>query len=268
MINSNNFIDGDNLSIVWGKVFDKVMRHSQISPLIVSISDLSNDGIQEIELIRKELDCTLREKKKYNCETVASTIFPKSLWNPVNGREVLYENYLRVFNKKIKKYRRNRDGQYFHRLISYNNSNSSVNQLEHIIKTWLRGNHRRSALQAGIFNPHTDHTNRPFLQFPCIQQIAFTPLGSNGRNGLTVSALIPNQYIFERAYGNYLGLIRLGQFMAHEMGLVLNQMICFLGTAQIGGNTPKRSFKKLHSSVKLALANIEAEGSKKSLIKK
>ena len=27
------------------------------------------------------------------------------------------------------------------------------------------------------------------------------------------------QYVVERAYGNYLGLCRLGEFMAHEMGL-------------------------------------------------
>jgi len=41
------------------------------------------------------------------------------------------------------------------------------------------------------------------------------------------------QYLFQRAYGNYLGLARLGEFMAKEMKLRLERVVCFAGIAQL-----------------------------------
>lgn len=42
------------------------------------------------------------------------------------------------------------------------------------------------------------------------------------------------QYIFERAYGNYLGLCRLGEFIAAQLGLKLVQMNCISNIAVLG----------------------------------
>jgi hypothetical protein len=47
-----------------------------------------------------------------------------------------------------------------------------------------------------------------------------------------VNALYAAQYMVERAYGNYLGLCRLGQFVAHEMELRLARLTCFTGIAE------------------------------------
>jgi len=41
------------------------------------------------------------------------------------------------------------------------------------------------------------------------------------------------QYLFERAYGNYLGLKRLGEFMAHEMSLRLERVICIAAVGKL-----------------------------------
>ena len=54
----------------------------------------------------------------------------------------------------------------------------------------------------------------------------FHTKGSNGLNGLEVMAFYANQILLEKAYGNYLGLYRLGQFMAGEMGLKLTGVTC------------------------------------------
>ena len=54
-----------------------------------------------------------------------------------------------------------------------------------------------------------------------MQQVAFIPEGSDG---LRISALYPMHYLWARAYGNYLGLINLGRFMANEMGLELRAL--------------------------------------------
>jgi hypothetical protein len=47
-------------------------------------------------------------------------------------------------------------------------------------------------------------------------------------DGFSVAGYYPTQSIFHRAYGNYLGLCRLGQFMAHQMGLTLQRMTCYV----------------------------------------
>ena len=47
-----------------------------------------------------------------------------------------------------------------------------------------------------------------------------------------MNAFYATQYIVERAYGNYIGLCRLGQFVGHEMELPLVRLTCFTGVAE------------------------------------
>ena len=182
--------------------------------------------------IRKLLDDALADdKKQLSCHEVANTIFPISLWNPEADRKQLYERYRRIM-PNVLTYRRNRHGVYFQRLIAFGHGSAyggdDVNQLEHIIQTWHGGNRRRSALHAAIFDPYKDHTHQRMRGFPCLQQVAFAPQGSDG---LAVTGFYATQYIFERAYGNYLGLCRLGRFMAQEMGKQLTQVTCVASRA-------------------------------------
>jgi hypothetical protein len=46
-----------------------------------------------------------------------------------------------------------------------------------------------------------------------------------------VNAFYAMHYLVERAYGNYVGLCRLGQFVAHELRLPLVRMTCIAGIA-------------------------------------
>ena len=140
---------------------------------------------------------------------------------------------------RVLKHHRNRNGVYFQRLIAYgyDSNHSGMNQLEHIIQTWHQGNRRRSAFQAAIFDPNRDHTHQRRRGFPCLQQVAFAP---HGPNGLAVTGFYATQYIFERAYGNYLGLSRLGRFMAHEMDRQLTQVTCIANVATRGNQSKKR----------------------------
>ena len=72
------------------------------------------------------------------------------------------------------------------------------------------------------------------MGFPCLHQVCFTPLGGNGREGLAVTGFYATQHVFEKAYGNYLGLCRLGHFVAHEMNLRLVRMTCIAASARLG----------------------------------
>jgi len=133
---------------------------------------------------------------------------------------------------KIRKHPANRRGTYFQRLIQYPSANGEgFNQLNQIIETYLGGNHRRSALQASVLVPSRDLNNARQLGFPCMQQVAFVPEAASGT--LHVVGFYPHQYLFERAYGNYLGLVRLGRFVAQEMHLTLTAMTCVSTVADL-----------------------------------
>ena len=250
-------IEGHNLSVAWGQAFLKVFDSTEVSPLLVAIKDLDGREPPEMSSVREALDHVLGREDKGSCQTVANTIFPSGMWNPESRREELYRRYLEIL-PRLRKHKGNRNGLYFERLICFGHDriySNGVNQLEHVIQTWKAGNSRRSALQASVFDPHRDHTNQRQRGFPCLMQLAFDPQ-SNG--GLHVTGVYVTQYVIDRAYGNILGLIRLGNFMAHEMGLTLTQVNC-VATRAVLGNVAKRDLKQLAASVRQTLAPFPAE---------
>jgi len=239
-------LTSDNISSAWALAFLHVMSRGakDITPLVVSVEFSSRNSVAEHDEVRKALDkqiLALRSKhlNLQSCHTVANTIFPQSMWNPNDDHAAvrLFTRFEKAW-PRIKRCRQNRRGSYFRRLTAFRPTGESqpVNQLEHIIDTYRRGNHRRSALQAAIFDPALDHKNSPQLGFPCLHQVAFTPVDETD---LAVTAFYATQYMFDRAYGNYLGLCRLGRFRASEMGLSLVRMVCIASVAQLG--TPSKS---------------------------
>jgi hypothetical protein len=235
-MNSQSFhIEEQNLSFAWAKAFLKVMEPGvdEITPLIVSVNGFTDGIPKENHFVKEALDKALMDQGESVSHTIANTIFPRSLWNQRSERKLLYERYKNAL-QRIKKCPANKLGIYFNRLIAFENGQVAVNQLEHIIDTWHRGNHRHSALQAAIFDPRKDHKHSRQRGFPCLQQVDFAPIGPNGKEGLIVIGFYATQYIFQKAYGNYLGLCRLGEFMAHEMKLELTRMICITSIARLG----------------------------------
>ena len=253
-MNSPLIVESNNLSVAWGNAFLQVYRAGEISPLVVIINGLDNAEPSEIPVIRKALDTALAANRAgLTCLEVANTIFPMSLWNPRRDRNDLFKRYINIF-PVIRKHPRNRYGVYFQRLVAFgsdHNMNGGLNQLDKIINTWNGGNHRRTALQAAIFDPPKDLTNQPVRGFPCLQQVALARLGDDG---LSVTGFYATQYMFERAYGNYLGLCRLGHFMAHEMGLRLSQVVCIATPAVRDGT--KKALKGLSKQVEAGLSEL------------
>ena len=255
MMNDSHTIVSDNLSIAWGKAFFAVYHAGEIAPLIVVIDNLHNQDPPEVPSIRQALDAELQDTKRgLSCESVANTIFPRSLWNPAADRAELYQRYRDIF-PRLRRHRGNTYRLYFQRLISYGSDSrmkNGVNQLEHIITTWNSGNHRRTALQAVVFDPQRDHTHQRQRGFPCLQHICLAPNGPNGQNGLTLTGFYATQYMFQRAYGNYLGLCRLGLFMSHQMQLKLRRVVCIATPAK--RDTSKRKRANLANLVEATIA--------------
>ena len=224
-------INEENLSVAWAKTFlEAVEKHrSDLSPLFLTVHGFDRGVVKEDPEIRGALDRYLETDCNIDCNTVANTIFPRSLWNPNKSRKQLFERYIKIL-PWVRKCPANRYGVYFERLIAFEKNGKNVNQLEHIIHTYLEGNHRISALQAIIFDPLKDHTNQRQRGFPCLQSVAFNLIG---KDGLSITGFYPHQHLVKKAYGNYLGLCRLGEFMAHEFRRELVEMTCVVGKEKL-----------------------------------
>jgi hypothetical protein len=111
---------------------------------------------------------------------------------------------------------------------------------------------RASMFQAAIFDPGRDHSKSAQLGFPCLHSLSFVPCDG----GLIVNAFYPTQQIFEKAYGNYLGLCRLGAFMASQMGLEMRQLSCFIGIEKL--DTVAKSAATLQPLIEASRAHVAA----------
>ena len=226
-------IESESVSTAWALAFSEIAdapKH-EIVPLIVCITGFDGNVAHEDRRIRALLDAELRANGKQTIRTVASTIFPSSLWNPNKPAKNLFDRYLRVL-PRLHKCRPNHNGLYFERMIRFHPKGAPhpVNQLEYVIATRKVGNHRRSAYQLSIIDPTRDHTNQPRRGFPCLQQISISPIDEDG---LSVTGFYATQTLFERAYGNYIGLCELGRFFAHEWGRQLTRVTCVASIAEL-----------------------------------
>ncbi len=242
-------ITSDNLSLAWAQAFLHIIDHSgkEIAPLVVSIGGFADGFPNEDQSIKGALDRSLEGSGHQKVETVANTIFPESIWKLSGGdRNEFYRMYLKTLPRlKALDKTRNRRGLYFERLIAFDEKAQNSNQLEHIISAYTSAHQahrgvRRTMLQASVFDPRRDHLNVPRLGFPCLQHITLVPNSAD----LSLNAVYATQQIFEKAYGNYLGLCRLGRFMAREMDLTFSCLNCFIGVEKLD------NVKKSHPALK------------------
>ena len=234
-----------DLARAWAKALGSLTERGvkEISPLIVNITGFEDGFPTEDPTIRSEVDHALEEAKAAkptlcSIDTTANLIFPESLWlrYQAEGRDTFFAKYLKLVKRLEKRDRRNHKGTYFSRMLG-------KHQLQHVLDTWDQGTHRRSALQIAIFDPEKDHTKQPFLGFPCLDYVAFTPRSDS--KTLSVTALYADQWIFDRGYGNYVGLCRLGRFVAQQMGLRFAQLTCIASCAQLGEAIGKEAARAL-----------------------
>ena len=210
----------------------------EISPLVVSLSGFDTEGdIEEAPELRDALDQALQKSGKISIENVAQTIFPERLWRIARkDRARLFDLYKGVYPRYVAMNRRlNARGLYFERLTMFGpNVPCEGNQLEWILKQYgSRPGVRDTMFQAAIFDPSRDHVGDARIVFPCLQHVSFVPT----KEGLVTNAFYATQYVFDKAYGNYLGLAQLGAFMALEMGLPFARLNVTVGVAKLNGTS-------------------------------
>ena len=245
MSNSPILIEDSNLSNAWLRVLKLILDNpgKEITPLLLSITNF-----EESPAFRKKLNLHLNSNGMATVETVSETIFPISLYKYLDENRVeLYNLYMENFDRLKKIDASNKSGTYFQRMIAYDYINSPINQLEQIIMS-LKTNKikRRSKLQISIFDPLKDHKTAVFQGFPCLQHVTFY---KSNEGGLVLNAFYALQFFYRRAYGNWLGLINLGKFVAKESGLTFERLNCYVGVEYLDEINKKEA--------KFLLTNIE-----------
>lgn len=224
-----------SVSEAYARTLLHIMSHPgiEIAPLVLTIEGFGQGyDIPEDLKVRTALDNLLTAKKYRDVEDVAYTIFPQRLWTMAQGdRAKLFEFYKMAFPAyRAANPRLNGRGLYFERLMMYGRGPCDGNQLEWILSQYeSRSGVRRSMLQATTFDPERDHSGTARLGFPCLQHVSFIPTNA----GLVANAFYATQQLFDKAYGNYLGLAQLAAFMAREMGTPLARLNVTIGVAKL-----------------------------------
>ena len=251
---SEHFVEERGVSRAWGRALQTVARsgRKEMVPLTVAITGADTEEVlSEPGAIRSELDLVLAARRKQTVETVANTIFPDSLWNPALPRQEFFDRYMTIYPRLQKRWGANRRGTYFQRMVAKGRKDEP-NQLEFGLRAFGAGV-RRSMLQVGVFDPRKDHSAATRGSgFPCLQHLSFAP--DEARRKLSVNAFYASQYMVERGYGNYMGICRLGRFVAHELGIPLTRVTCHIGVAMLDGS--KRSIAGVLAAVNAEIGKL------------
>ncbi len=233
------------------------------------VMTVENPGCED-EAIRDALDGVLNEAGDQSVETVAGTIFPKSLyqspgfsWSPdLDERAVgeldaaahnLYQRYLDML-PVLRRVRANSQGTYFSRMVTWpGKARGGSNQLDLRISR-IRGEFeygRRTCNTLDIDIGADALESEPLAGvqvyapidkrvrgFPCLVHIDLTLFEGT----LHCAAVYRHQYLITKAYGNLLGLSRLMHFLCEQTGAECGELVVHstLADAQPGHRAKPR----------------------------
>ncbi|WP_459548558.1 thymidylate synthase family protein [Nocardia sp. X0981] len=174
----------------------------------------------------------------HSVHTVANTIFPISMYNPGHpgAAAEFFDRAQRVGD--LHERRRNEWGTYFGRLVSYPRADGSkVNQLEKFLDVLAEGKTWSDRYEAPLTFPGESTElvgdaltadalvigpqDRRIRGNPCLAHLSFTVLDG----AIHLTALYRRHHYIARAYGNFLGLARLLNFLARESGREVGAMM-------------------------------------------
>ncbi|WHX25107.1 hypothetical protein QNH47_13110 [Virgibacillus halodenitrificans] len=238
----NTIIKGVSVSDAWKKAINHLVANDKEDyNLIVEIENPVSDDIY----IRNNFNKVLHSMGDQSVETVSNTIFPLGMYEKSKDRNNFYERFSRVY-PILRKVPENNKGTYFGRLIEWDyGRNKTINQVEHTIFKLARekqnGRGIRVMYEMSIYDPELDCNNQ--MGFPCMSFISVKVR----KNFIDLTAIYRNQYFVQKAYGNYLGLGRLLNFIAKESGYGIGKLTCIATHATLGPIKPKSNYDRMMS---------------------
>ena len=221
---------------VWSQYLLHVLSHSDKKCPTTILSIRVKGCEPTISSLRRELDVELAKQNCNPIDVTALTVFPNKLWQTRKNLNVtdfceLCVDKLAPRMKALNK--SNQNGIYFERMMSYTGRDGvKVNQLGHVIDRLSGGRRfRPTGLQITCFDPLRDHTRQTRRGFPCLQHVGMT---YESDDEIVLTAYYPTHYVFDRAYGNFVGLIQLGEFIAHHSNLKMVRLNCVATSPRLG----------------------------------
>jgi len=238
------FVSENNVSTAWLVALSALLEAGgDAVNLTVCIADptAENEGIRQVldRFIASQRRAKPRSVQRVS--TVANTIFPLAWYLPDRlgsaAAQHLFE--LEQTARPVSR-RRNPRGTYFERMVAWPGpDHQEFNQLDQAVRRLrsarMRGHGRGHEYEIGIAMP-TDEIavpvivpgkDRSTIGFPCLSHLSFSLL--NG--AVHLLGVYRSHDFVSRAYGNYLGLGRVLQFVAHESGFPVGDLTCVSASA-------------------------------------
>jgi hypothetical protein len=214
-----------------------------------------------IRLIADEL---LQLGRLQQIKSIRNTIFPAAWAQRFPEPTDLAQHYREQY-PSLRRFRKNKNGTYFGRLVAYpmghGEKDEPFDQLADLI-TKLRRESRVSAggararnlssrYEVNIWKPNDLPTG---MGFPCMAHMSFHLV--QGR--LHLLAQYRNQFIIERAYGNYLGLAQLQSYIAAAVGLQPGELMVLATHASLDTHG-KLNISAIRNAVEAARPHVPSE---------
>lgn len=273
MNNKQNFyISSPNVTSAWLEaiLFLEAQHKNEAFNLAVRIDDPTSELPHQRRIIEDYLEKHVEKWQQDHIQMVAQTIFPKGLLHMYcreprdpNQRQQLYNQYMK--NKEIIR-AENPKGTYFQRLIWWpwwdTPGENRINQIENIIRKINEGKASRVVHElamenpsnkdiegAILYNPNRDRKCIRYMSFPCLSYISIKPESVEKKKGkIHMTAIYRNHYFISRAYGNYIGLGWLLNFISDATGRKPGELLCISSLAQLESppaGLPKGKIKEM-----------------------
>ena len=254
-------IECDNVSEAWLEAMRALgEERGETANMIVCL----RSPVVECPAVTAALDTFLRSHPKaFPIEKIAGTIFPREFYLPdrlgADAQRHLYDNHRLA---RIIEDRWSKKGNYFDRMVRWpGRDGSEINQLEKKIGYYRaevgRGKGICNIFEIALSNPenasydasyadeeqdiriYDPERDRSIMSFPCLSHVSI----SMTKGKLHMTATYRNQFFLQKAYGNYLGLLRLLNFLAREIGIEVGELVCIATHAddEVGSQGFKRS---------------------------
>lgn len=230
-----NYISGENITDAWIEAVKYLFENNRETfNLVVQIEK----PLCLRENIKDRYEKICNDYGLLNIRQVSYTIFPDTLYKRVakENEDILYKKYFRWFHW----FKRKGDwGTYFHRMISKpcfdskTNKAIFINQLKEIISMLkTREIVYKTPYFISISDPIKDLKRT--MGGPCLNYIALQLVrNKDGENTINLVAFYRNHNFLERAFGNYVGLGQLLNFLCNESDYKLGYLTCISSHAYI-----------------------------------
>lgn len=230
-------VEAQSISEAWAAGVEAVLDDGDqhVNHLLIR----ATEPLPQVPEIRAACDALLADLKLQSIDTVRNTIFPYETAIDVPDPEELSAEYLEMYSA-LRRLGSER-GTYFGRVVAYPRVDGTAgNQLVETV-TKLRaarsGKRWTSTYEINVYNEQKD--SNVTRSFPCLSHLALHLDGER----LDCLATYRSHDLIDKAYGNYLGLAQLQEYLAAQAGFVPGELAILAGRAFV--TTAKRVFPRL-----------------------